>query len=109
MPQPADLCCPTDHADGRALLGRGEAVDADQIGRLLRLENQIVVWRGGWPLDTDQEFRQAPAADAEIDAAEPLGPEIRGWAPSLAGPGLGVTIDPAAVDRITIAREALLG
>lgn len=32
-----------------------------------------------------------------------------GWAPSLAGPGLGVTIDSSAVERITIAREALLG
>jgi len=32
-----------------------------------------------------------------------------GWAPSLAGPGLGVTIDPTAVERVTVTREALLG
>lgn len=32
-----------------------------------------------------------------------------GWAPKLTGPGLGVTIEPAAVERVTIAREALLG
>ena len=24
-----------------------------------------------------------------------------GWAPALAGPGLGVTVDPAAVERVT--------
>jgi L-alanine-DL-glutamate epimerase-like enolase superfamily enzyme len=32
-----------------------------------------------------------------------------GWAPALPGPGLGVTIDPAAVERVTVAKEALLG
>jgi muconate cycloisomerase len=32
-----------------------------------------------------------------------------GWAPTLAGSGLGVIINPAAVERVTIAREALLG
>jgi muconate cycloisomerase len=32
-----------------------------------------------------------------------------GWAPKLAGPGLGVTIDLAEVERVTIAREGLLG
>jgi muconate cycloisomerase len=32
-----------------------------------------------------------------------------GWAPSLAGPGLGITIDSDAVERVTVAREALLG
>ncbi len=32
-----------------------------------------------------------------------------GWAPALAGPGLGITIDPAAVERVTVAKEALLG
>jgi muconate cycloisomerase len=32
-----------------------------------------------------------------------------GWAPALAGPGLGVTLDPAAVARVTVAKEALLG
>ena len=34
---------------------------------------------------------------------------IGGWAPSLTGPGLGVKIDAAAVERVTTAREALLG
>src|SRR5262245_21354961 len=32
-----------------------------------------------------------------------------GWAPGLTGPGLGVTIVSAAVDRVTVAGEALLG
>ncbi|HEY1378412.1 MAG TPA: enolase C-terminal domain-like protein [Gemmataceae bacterium] len=32
-----------------------------------------------------------------------------GWAPALTGPGLGVTIDPAAVERVTVTKEALLG
>jgi len=32
-----------------------------------------------------------------------------GWAPALAGPGLGITIDPKAVERVTIAKEPLLG
>ncbi len=32
-----------------------------------------------------------------------------GWAPALPGPGLGVTIDPAALERVTIRKEALLG
>ena len=32
-----------------------------------------------------------------------------GWAPALPGPGLGVTIEPEAVARATIAKEALLG
>jgi muconate cycloisomerase len=32
-----------------------------------------------------------------------------GWAPALPGPGLGVTPDPAAVARVTVAKEALLG
>jgi L-Ala-D/L-Glu epimerase len=32
-----------------------------------------------------------------------------GWAPALAGPGLGVTMDPVAVERVTVAKEALLG
>jgi muconate cycloisomerase len=35
-----------------------------------------------------------------------------GWggrAPALAGPGLGVTIDPAALDRVTVRKEAILG
>ena len=32
-----------------------------------------------------------------------------GWAPALTGPGLGITIDPAAVERVTIAKETLLG
>jgi muconate cycloisomerase len=31
-----------------------------------------------------------------------------GWAPALTGPGLGVTIDAAAVERIAVAKEALL-
>lgn len=32
-----------------------------------------------------------------------------GWAPALAGPGLGVTIDPAALERVTVRKEVLLG
>jgi L-Ala-D/L-Glu epimerase len=32
-----------------------------------------------------------------------------GWAPALTGPGIGITVDPAAVERVTIAKEALLG
>jgi muconate cycloisomerase len=32
-----------------------------------------------------------------------------GWAPALAGPGLGVTVDPAALERVTVRKEPLLG
>jgi muconate cycloisomerase len=32
-----------------------------------------------------------------------------GWAPALSGPGLDVTLDPEAVKRVTIRKEALLG
>jgi L-alanine-DL-glutamate epimerase-like enolase superfamily enzyme len=32
-----------------------------------------------------------------------------GWAPALAGPGLGITIDPQALQRVTVRKEALLG
>lgn len=32
-----------------------------------------------------------------------------GWAPALAGPGLGITIDPKAVERVTIVQELLVG
>ena len=35
-----------------------------------------------------------------------------GWggrAPALAGPGLGVALDPAALDRVTVRKEAILG
>jgi muconate cycloisomerase len=32
-----------------------------------------------------------------------------GWAPALPGPGLGVTLDPAALERVTVRKEALLG
>jgi muconate cycloisomerase len=32
-----------------------------------------------------------------------------GWAPALAGPGLGVTVDPRALKRVTVAEERLLG
>lgn len=32
-----------------------------------------------------------------------------GWAPALAGPGLGITIDPEALGRVTIRKEPLLG
>jgi muconate cycloisomerase len=32
-----------------------------------------------------------------------------GWARALAGPGLGIVIDSAAVERVTVAKEALLG
>jgi L-alanine-DL-glutamate epimerase-like enolase superfamily enzyme len=32
-----------------------------------------------------------------------------GWAPALAGPGLGITIDEAALDRVAVRREVLLG
>jgi muconate cycloisomerase len=32
-----------------------------------------------------------------------------GWAPALAGPGLGVAVDPAALQRVTQRKEVLLG
>jgi muconate cycloisomerase len=32
-----------------------------------------------------------------------------GWAPALSGPGLGVTIDAIALERVTLRKEALLG
>jgi L-Ala-D/L-Glu epimerase / N-acetyl-D-glutamate racemase len=32
-----------------------------------------------------------------------------GWAPRLVGPGIGVAIDPAAVGRVTVAQEAIIG
>jgi muconate cycloisomerase len=32
-----------------------------------------------------------------------------GWAPALAGAGLGMTVDPQALERVTIRKEALLG
>jgi muconate cycloisomerase len=32
-----------------------------------------------------------------------------GWAPALAGPGLGVEIDPNALERVTVRKEQLLG
>ncbi len=32
-----------------------------------------------------------------------------GWAPALAGPGLGITIDEAALNRVAVRREVLLG
>lgn len=32
-----------------------------------------------------------------------------GWAPALPGPGLGITLDPAALERVTVRKEALLG
>ena len=32
-----------------------------------------------------------------------------GWAPALTGPGLGVDLDHAALQRVTIRKEALLG
>jgi muconate cycloisomerase len=32
-----------------------------------------------------------------------------GWAPALSGPGIGVTIDSAAVEHVSIAKEALFG
>ena len=31
-----------------------------------------------------------------------------GWAPALTGPGLGVTIDPVALERVTIRKETIL-
>ncbi|HWG43619.1 MAG TPA: dipeptide epimerase [Gemmataceae bacterium] len=31
-----------------------------------------------------------------------------GWAPALAGPGLGITIDPQALQRVTVRQESLL-
>jgi L-Ala-D/L-Glu epimerase len=31
-----------------------------------------------------------------------------GWAPALPGPGLGVTLDPAALQRVTVRKETLL-
>src|SRR5262249_51956930 len=32
-----------------------------------------------------------------------------GWAPALPGPGLGVTVDPQALERVTVRKEQLLG
>jgi muconate cycloisomerase len=32
-----------------------------------------------------------------------------GWAPALAGPGLGVAVDPQALQRVTVTQERLLG
>jgi muconate cycloisomerase len=32
-----------------------------------------------------------------------------GWAPALPGPGLGITIDPAALERVRVRQEVLLG
>src|SRR5262249_12433993 len=32
-----------------------------------------------------------------------------GWAPALTTPGLGVALDPAAFERVTVRKEALLG
>lgn len=32
-----------------------------------------------------------------------------GWAPALDGPGLGITIDPQALERVAVRREVLLG
>lgn len=32
-----------------------------------------------------------------------------GWAPALAGPGLGITIDPTALERAAVRKEVLLG
>jgi muconate cycloisomerase len=32
-----------------------------------------------------------------------------GWAPALQGPGLGITIDPAALERVAVRKEVLLG
>jgi muconate cycloisomerase len=45
---------------------------------------------------------------------EPLGTEDisfrrGGWAPILTGGGLGVTIDPAALERVSVRKETLLG
>jgi muconate cycloisomerase len=32
-----------------------------------------------------------------------------GWAPALAGPGLGITVDPVALERVAVRKEVLLG
>jgi muconate cycloisomerase len=45
---------------------------------------------------------------------EPLGTQDitfgwGGWAGALAGPGLGVKVDPLALDRVTVRKESLLG
>jgi muconate cycloisomerase len=32
-----------------------------------------------------------------------------GWAPALTGPGLGIEVDPTALERMTVRKEALLG
>ena len=32
-----------------------------------------------------------------------------GWAPALTAPGLGVEVDPQALERVTIRKETLLG
>jgi L-Ala-D/L-Glu epimerase len=31
-----------------------------------------------------------------------------GWAPALAGPGLGIALDPQALQRVTVRQESLL-
>jgi muconate cycloisomerase len=45
---------------------------------------------------------------------EPLGTQNitfgwGGWAPALPGPGLGVTVDPRALERVLVRKEAILG
>lgn len=32
-----------------------------------------------------------------------------GWAPALSGPGLGVTLDPKALERVTVRKEVIVG
>jgi len=32
-----------------------------------------------------------------------------GWAPALSGPGLGIRLDPQAIERVTLRKESLLG
>jgi muconate cycloisomerase len=46
---------------------------------------------------------------AESLATEDITFRRGGWAPALTTPGLGVTVDPAAVERVTVAKEALVG
>ncbi len=45
----------------------------------------------------------------EALGAEDLTFSWGGWAPALAGPGLGVRLDPLALQRVTVRKEALLG
>src|SRR5262249_37285056 len=59
-------------------------------------------------------FRSLEASYARPVGREPLGTKDitfrwGGWAPALPGPGLGVEVDPEALERVTVSKEPLLG